>query len=77
MNAIEVKVNGGYLRATANLDPDYPGIDVEFISDDDNGQHISRPRILMEKPADDGLRCLIWNNRNSEDYKKEIDFREA
>ena len=74
---IVVKIQGGYLVATESLDPEYPGIDVEFISDSDNGGYASRPRILFEKPVEGGeLRVLIWNDKNSEDYTKEIIFEE-
>lgn len=74
MNEIRIKVKGGYLIATPSLDPNYPGIDVEYISDDDTGQHISRPRVLVEYPKDDTLRAIIWNDPQSEDYTEEIDL---
>ena len=67
-----VKVKGGCLVATISLDPDYPGIDVEYISDRDMGENMSRPRVLVEWPHEDVLRALIWNNPHSEDYTKEI-----
>ena len=68
-----VKVEGGYLRADKSKDPDYPGIDIEFISEQKNGHNLSRPRVLIEKPCDSHvLRALIWNNPASEDYTKEI-----
>lgn len=75
MNTLRVRVKGGYLIATESTDTDYPGIDIEFVADDDNGEHLSRPRVLMEKPTEDeNLRVLIWNNKNSEDYTEEIEF---
>ena len=74
-NIIIVKVAGGYLRAEPSMDPDYPGIDIEFISDNESKEALSRPRILFEKPIEDGdLRALIWNNPHNEDYSKEIIF---
>lgn len=30
---IDVNVPGGFIRATACIDPDYPGIDIEFVPD--------------------------------------------
>ena len=75
MDAMEVKVEGGILRATKSTDSEYPGIDVEFIADNDNGENISRPRVLFEKPKGENLRVLIWNDKNSEDYTENIDFK--
>jgi len=69
---LKVKVQGGYLVATVSADPDYPGIDVEYISEDDNGERLSRPRVLVECPPEGALRALIWNNPHSEDYEEEV-----
>lgn len=74
MEEIKVRVKGGYIRANASTDPDYPGIDVEFVSDDYNEETLSRPRVLFEKPTDDKLRVLIWDDSDNEDYTKEILF---
>ena len=74
MEELKVKVNGGYIRATASEDPNYPGIDVEFVADDDVGENLSRPRVLFEKPIDGDLRALIWADTNDEDYSEEIIF---
>ena len=74
MEEIKVKVEGGYLRATVSEDPNYPGIDVEFVADDDCGENLSRPRVLFEKPIDGDLRALIWADTNDEDYSEEIVF---
>lgn len=74
---IVVKIQGGHLVATESQDPDYPGIDVEFVSDSDNGEYAARPRILFEKPVEDGeLRALVWSDKNSEDYTNKIIFEE-
>lgn len=74
---IIVKIQGGHLVATESQDPDYPGIDVEFVPDSDNGEYASRPRVLFEKPVEDGeLRALVWDDKNSEDYTNEIIFEE-
>lgn len=61
--AMEVNVPGGVLRATKSLDPEYPGVDIEFIAaaeDRSCGKFQSRPRVLMEyKIEDDELRVAI------------------
>ncbi len=79
MDKIRTRVKGGWLVATVSPDPNYPGIDVEFVSDNDRGEFPSRPRVLVERPEVEGeepgpLRALIWGNRNCEDYTDEIEF---
>jgi hypothetical protein len=74
-NDLVVKSETGCLRAMPATDPNYPGIFVEFIADDDKGQHPSRPTVLMEETKDDGPRALIWSEKNNEDYSVEIDFK--
>ena len=76
-DCLRVEVEGGYLYATISGDIDYPGICVEFVADDDIGEALSRPTVLMEKPVGDKLRALIWNDIDDEDYTKEIVFNEG
>lgn len=71
---IKVKTKGGYLWATDCGDIDYPGIDVEFIANNEDENALSRPRILFEHPTDGKLRVLIWDDKDNEDYTKEIVF---
>jgi hypothetical protein len=74
-NSLIVKVNGGYLKADPSQDPNYPGIDVEFIADNEFDDTLSCSRVLFEKPVDGYLRVLIWNNPKNEDYEEEIVFQ--
>lgn len=74
MNSLRVNVEGGYLYATISGDVDYPGICVEFVANDDIGEALSRPTVLIEKPVDDDLRALVWENKDDEDYTTEIKF---
>ena len=74
MEEIKVKVKGGYIKATVSSDPNYPGINVEFVPNNYNGETLSTPRVLFEKPADYKLRALIWDDADNEDYTKEIVF---
>lgn len=77
MNEIKVKVKGGYLRATISEDPDYPGIDVEFVPDNYDGT-FTIPRVLFEQPKDwKDIQCraLIWRNKDEEDYTDEIEWK--
>ena len=72
---VVVKIEGGILRAIPSMDPNYPGITVEFIADDDTGQELSRPTVMFEKPEDDALRVIVWGDKNDEDYTDEITFK--
>lgn len=73
-DTLKVKVEGGYLYATISGDIDYPGICVEFVADNDNGEKLSRPTVLVEKPIGENLRALVWSNKDDEDYTTEIVF---
>ena len=59
-DCLRVKVKGGSLYATISGDIDYPGICVEFVPDDDVGEALIRPTVLMEKHLlhTDSLFCL-------------------
>lgn len=72
--ALKVKVEGGYLYATISGDIDCPGICVEFVADNDNGEKLSRPTVLVERPVGDDLRALVWSDADDEDYTTEIIF---
>lgn len=72
--SVDVKVRGGELVATASYDPGYPGIDIEFVADNNNESDLSRPRVLFESPKTGKLRVLVWADKNSEDYTHEIEF---
>lgn len=61
----------------ASIDLDYPRIDVEFIPDaeSDNANTVSLPRILMEKPIEDGnFRAIIWGNELKEAPTLKVEF---
>lgn len=75
----KVPVSDGYLEVIASIDKDYPGLDVEYIPDNENSRGKSNPRILFEStPTESGkkLRALIWDDKDNEDYTKEIVFHE-
>ena len=74
MKEFEFRIDGGYFYITVSEDPNYPGIDIEFVADDDEGKNASRPRIVFEKPIGGKLRVLIWANKDSEDYSDEIEL---
>lgn len=74
MESLRVEVEGGYLYATISGDINYPGICVEFVANDDIGENLSRPTVLMEKPVGEDLRALVWDDKDDEDYTTEIIF---
>lgn len=69
-----VKVKGGELVATKTVDPEYPGIDIEFVSDNDDDSALSRPRVLFECTKDGKLRVLVWADEDNEDYTHKVEF---
>lgn len=71
---IKVKTKGGYLSATDSGDINYPGIDIEFVANNEDENALSRPRIVFEYPTDGKLRALIWDDKDNEDYTREIVF---
>jgi hypothetical protein len=73
-NTIKIRVKGGYIVASISGDIDYPGIDVEYVADDDKGEMASRPKVLIEYPKDGCLRALVWNDPHNEDYADEINL---
>ncbi len=75
--AYAVPIKDGYLDIAVTTDSDYPGVDIEYISNkenelDDNKLYV-RPRILIEN-NEGVLRTLIWEDHNSEDYSDDVDF---
>lgn len=74
-NRLIASLPDGHLVASFAQDPEYPGIDVEFIANTECNTILSRPRVLIEQPIDDKLRCLIWNDSTHEDYTEEIDLQ--
>lgn len=77
-NKLIVPVIGGKLIATPSTDPNYPGIDIEFIADKENPNDISNPRVLIEQITEDTnkhtIRALLWNNPSQEDYSHKIEL---
>lgn len=70
-----IEAEGGYFEVIKSLDSDYPGVDIEFFSDNEDESELSRPRILFEKPKNGSLRALVWNNSSKEDFEVEIGFK--
>lgn len=70
-------IKNGHLDIRVSTDPEYPGLDVEYISDMESetkaDQLRTRPRVLIENNAG-VLRTLVWGNPLSEDYSNDIDF---
>ena len=71
---LRISVCGGYLKATVSSDPNYPGIDVEFIPEIENDEMLSNPRVLIEKPEGENLRAYVWDCPTQEDYTHQVDF---
>ena len=76
MDTLQIRLPNGYLVASISADPDYPGIDVEYVDDNEKETDLSRPRVLIEAPVEDNgaIRALIWNDPKDEDYTEEIEL---
>ena len=64
-----VPIKDGHLDISVSQDPDYPGVDMEYISDkeekiSDDGLYI-RPRILVEN-NENVLRAVVWGDYQSD-----------
>lgn len=75
MKTQHVKTDKGYFSIDECQDSDYPGVDIEFVANNDTGENMSRPRVLFEFPKDGELRVLVWTDKDSEDYTNEITFK--
>lgn len=74
-SSLIVKLPDGHLIASIAQDPHYPGIDVEFVANTEKDIILSRPRVLIEQPFNDKLRCLIWGDSTNEDYTEGISLQ--
>ena len=72
---VNVNLKNGILNAQPSVDPDYPGIDIEFLPYNEDPNALSRPRILFEQDQDTKkLRAVIWDDSTKEDFTEIIDF---
>lgn len=75
-----IPLENGYLDIRVSQDPDYPGLDVEYISDNPHPEALPNPRVTIETPYDvdtggyNLLRALIWTYRKSKKYTYEIEL---
>ena len=72
----KLPIKNGFLDIRVSVDPDYPGIDIEYISRKEKNTHANatRPRVLVECTEENKLRTIVWANPHSEDYSDEIEF---
>ena len=70
-------IKEGYLDITVSTDPNYPGIDMEYVSDHEkdlpDDALYTRPRVLLEV-NENILRAAIWADPQSEDFSTSADF---
>lgn len=76
----EMPVKCGRLKCTACTDPNYPGIDVEFVPEGATDNDYS-PRVLVEWPKGDNdnnqttpIRTLIWIKKEDYSFKEDLVF---
>ena len=78
---------GGFLEVTTSPDPNYPGVDIEFVPDNEEeiikqNPEYQRARVLLETPqpseSDDKteIRAYVWqwlkNRSQTEDYNHSV-----
>lgn len=69
--SLDSLVPNGRLHTDVSVDSNYPGVDIEYIPDDDAEypDELTRPRVLIEKPVDTKkLTAMLWADLASEDY---------
>lgn len=70
-------IKKGKLSIVVIPDTDYPGLDIEYISDKDaslpENTVFTKPRVLIEN-NENVLRALVWGDRDNEDYTDAVDF---
>lgn len=69
---LKKRIGNGLLCASVIDDDAYPGIDIEYIPDEEPDGAVSLPRVLVEWPEKEKLRALIWNNPSEEDYTQKV-----
>lgn len=58
-DSMNIPLEGGTLVAERSLDPDYPGIDMEFVPNGNTETPCTYPRVVVEKSKGEKLRCLV------------------
>lgn len=72
----EIRLPVGFIDGNTSDDPEYPGIDLEYVPSFETEENpTTRPRVMMEMPMETReLSAMIWSNPNSEDYSEKITF---
>ena len=71
---MQIRFDDGFIRVNLNEDPEYPGVDIEFIPNNMSDAQFA-PRVLFERPRGEYVRALAWTNPDSEDCSEEIEFK--
>ena len=69
--SLDSLVPDGKLHTDISVDCNYPGVDIEYIPDNEAEypDETTRPRVLIEKPVDTKqLTAMLWADPTSEDY---------
>lgn len=68
-NDYRLPIRDGFLDISISADPNYPGIDIEYVSENEDENSWTRPRVVVENDnSENELRCLVWADRASEDF---------
>lgn len=68
-NDYRLPIRDGFLDISISAEPNYPGIDIEYVSENEDENSWTRPRVVVENDnLENELRCLVWADRTSEDF---------
>lgn len=71
----EIRTDAGVFVISEAPDPNYPGVDIEFIADESQEDTVSNPRICFEYSAEDRtLQAYAWTDMSNEDFTHKITF---
>lgn len=71
----KIRTDAGVFVVSESSDPNYPGIDVEFIADETPEEAVSNPRICFEYSAEERtLQAYAWSDMSNEDYTHKVTF---
>lgn len=78
-----IPLKNGVLRVDVSQDPYYPGLDIEYIDNNEPKDcEKTRPRVLIEVPVDENtgeseaISVKVWADPDNEDYSNSVDCKD-
>lgn len=71
----EIRTDAGVFVISESPDPNYPGVDIEFIADGTPEEAVSNPRVYFKYSVEERtLQAYVWNDMSNEDYTHKVTF---